>query len=1329
MKRMKRALSLAAVLTMAASMLAVYLPTSAADAQLPADYAPWHPSEIYDDNYTVVNNYTKAEQLPGFWAGAAPVLSTTSGTPSPDGSAAAIPLNGQGDAGPTSCHVGVNFSSVERGAEALVFWYSLPYTGEGEVPAGGLYNMYINVSGSTGAHGWIPITFVYTDNTVIERDPTPAPRDFKLGTSGYAIIEAQDLIDDASQKPFDVSEITNIDFQHGGYQASVQNETLYIDDIGAVKDLDAFKAKLQAIYDPQYTTKPLTPGTGLTVEANAATTTADVSWNAFDGAASYVLNYYTIANNEYVFQNTLTTDQVSGALDSLRASTDYALQVVALDAAGSIVGASNVLPLTTEAESTPDPEPDPNAPPFYNDNYVVVNGYTNASRLPTAWGNEPFTTPALSTNSGTPSPDGSSAALPLNEYANSCFYIDNAFSSAPADAEALVFWYSLPYTGEAETVPAGYYNPNVHVIASEKLHNYVAVDFVFTDGTNREGVAGYPQDFTLGTSGYAIIRAEDLTNDNDPAEKFPISEITRLIFQAGNGSNTGNETLYIDDIGYVKDVDAFVAAITAKHDVSALDTAVSKAEAKAEADYTAETWAPFAAVLQDAKAVLADLSDKTVLYKASTATADMARVLAALEEKEALLEEVEEPDPGPGPEPEPDLDPNSPYATLYGDNYVVLNNFASEEDLPEGWGSGALEGAITTEANSPSIHAAALPLNTDGNNSYHVYADFGAAPSDAEGIAFWYSLPGDADMNGYYSAYVNVYNKNGGLHAWTPLTFVRQGESKPFVGVVGPQDFTLNTTGYAFIDAKYLVDDATGEPFSVSDIRTIDIQHSSTVGAAGKTLYIDDVAAIMDKTAFLEKAGSLLFEGGDEPGPGPDFPGGNLGELYDDNYAIINDFTKEEQIPAGWGNGALGGSLTGEAGSPSPDGSAASLPLNNNANNSWYVRGDFASAAEGAEGLAFWYSLPYSRTDETGTGYYNVYVNITTNTGKAHNWTPVTFIRRGSETVGAPGTQDFVLNTWGYAIIDAKDLVDDATGEPFAISEIDNIAFQAAGTAQNTAGKTLYIDDLGVVTDLNAFKNKVKTLINPSYMVGPLPAGEAITLKAEAQGTFVDAKWNAFEGAYRYYVNLYTVDGETYTFVKTDTTRNRESTISGLTVSTAYAVQVLALNVDEEIVSVSNVVAFTTLAENVPEYMNGPLPYDETMIANGVNINGQAATILWDWVDGVYSYKVYLYRKENGTPVFVSEAEADFGDGSATFLNLDANTTYLAQVVAYDISESIIFAYTPREFDLAGGNNSGGNGGEKPVEPAPTGYAAPLAILMLSVGAAAVLVATRKRKG
>lgn len=81
--------------------------------------------------------------------------------------------------------------------------------------------------------------------------------------------------------------------------------------------------------------------------------------------------------------------------------------------------------------------------------------------------------------------------------------------------------------------------------------------------------------------------------------------------------------------------------------------------------------------------------------------------------------------------------------------------------------------------------------------------------------------------------------------------------------------------------------------------------------------------------------------------------------------------------------------------------------------------------------------------------------------------------------------------------------------------------------------------------------------------------------------------WNDVSGAELYRLRLYKVNAEgseePYTFVKEETVyggeQSYEYTFKGLDAETKYAVQVLALNDDEEIVSASSLVNFTTIEQ------------------------------------------------------------------------------------------------------------------------------------------------------
>ena len=131
---------------------------------------------------------------------------------------------------------------------------------------------------------------------------------------------------------------------------------------------------------------------------------------------------------------------------------------------------------------------------------------------------------------------------------------------------------------------------------------------------------------------------------------------------------------------------------------------------------------------------------------------------------------------------------------------------------------------------------------------------------------------------------------------------------------------------------------------------------------------------------------------------------------------------------------------------------------------------------------------------------------------------------------------------------------------------------------------------------------------------------------------------------------------------------------------------------------------------------------DQVIVSNGTD-----ATVEWEWIDGVYTYTVYLYTVKDGAYTFVEKQDARFGEGSVSFTGLDKSQLYVAQVVAYDISESIIFAYKPAEFDLSGNSDLGDSdtseepGGSGEIPDTGVGFPAAAAALALCAFAAAAV--------
>lgn len=405
-------------------------------------------------------------------------------------------------------------------------------------------------------------------------------------------------------------------------------------------------------------------------------------------------------------------------------------------------------------------------------------------------------------------------------------------------------------------------------------------------------------------------------------------------------------------------------------------------------------------------------------------------------------------------------------------------------------------------------------------------------------------------------------------------------------------------------------------------------------------------------------------------------------------------------------------------------------------------------AAQANDALVFWYDGDFDATICLG-------VEVATVDADDALYTEVDFsyvsYEDGKVSLGESGTvgvwdngiggwldceRKAMLGGTGFLIVSAEDLK--AAGIP-SVQQVKRIRFGAPGDGQanpspaslNGEPLKFIIDDIGHVHDVDTFVSDIKTEHEITYLVEPTEPGDVIKLEVAFEGTFADASWTEFPDAYQYFVNLYTVDGEAYTYVRTNNTRQTSATLSELLPSTVYVMQVLAMDKDEKVLSASNVMRFTTLEEDKPPYLDGPLPHDESMTIDRVIVsNGTDATVEWEWIDGVFTYTVYLYTVEDGVYTFVEKQDARFGDGSVAFTGLDKSRSYVAQVVAYDVSESIIFAYKPVEFDLSGNSNFGGSDVEsKPDDGIPaTGVEFPLATVALSLCAFMAIVATRKYK-
>ncbi len=397
-----------------------------------------------------------------------------------------------------------------------------------------------------------------------------------------------------------------------------------------------------------------------------------------------------------------------------------------------------------------------------------------------------------------------------------------------------------------------------------------------------------------------------------------------------------------------------------------------------------------------------------------------------------------------------------------------------------------------------------------------------------------------------------------------------------------------------------------------------------------------------------------------------------------------------------------------------------------------------SSAPAEAKAIAFRYNttgIVETRTDYTDRGTHGSYwclnVDGTPITGNIDNVdskfvqnTQVYYWR--DQVMENSGYIEWIntlpVNGIGYVLIPIDALQSNAQkflGKNISVADVTSLVMkQEWFWNEDMYNQTIRITDVGYVMDPEAFVAAYKDTFVPDYQKGVLEANGDVTLSVDAvEGTFADLSWTAYEGANRYLINVYDKDGA---YLTTERTRKTKMTLEGLSVATDYTIQVVPVGESDTVLAASNAVDIRTLEANMEAYMKGFLEYNEELKANSVTVSNGTAVITWDWLDGVEYYAVHLYEKDGDTLTFVSRTLANDGVGEVAISGLEDGKTYVAQIVSYDVSDSIIYAYAPTdEFSAEDfGNNNPGTG-----EAVCTGALALAALL-----AGGIAVVTRKRR-
>ena len=588
----------------------------------------------------------------------------------------------------------------------------------------------------------------------------------------------------------------------------------------------------------------------------------------------------------------------------------------------------------------------------------------------------------------------------------------------------------------------------------------------------------------------------------------------------------------------------------------------------------------------------------------------------------------------------------------------------------------------------------AVPLDSSlgDKNNWAVYIDVLPADAEDDSDGSWQTLAFPADG----SAITRIIRRNG------QTTTVEGRDGDPSFLFAVPTE----ATGYMIV--------GTGQ-IDLNSIRAVRLrpEWNWNPNLYGKTLKFRNIGYIPGDGQKPEPPES---SGPDTPIVNPDDfpfvpePEGTPG-YYGKNYVVTNPNLQELVIDGDMKNDLF-------------------IDLSSNRN-----------APAEAKAIVFRYNttgIPETRTDYTDRGthaaYWSMMVGDTPISGNIAGATDETkyvkhnqvYYWRG-EVMENSGFKTWIntlpLNAIGYVVISIEDLQSYAQKfiqKGVALSEVTGILMkQEWFWNPDMFNQTIRITDVGYVMDPAAFIAAYKDSYVPDYLKGPLADGGRITVKADnTEGTFAELSWNRYEGAKRYFVNVYDEKGG---YLLTERTRKTAMTLEGLKADTAYKVQILAVGEDDVPLSPSNVLDIRTLAEDIEPYRKGLLEYDPSVTVRDVKLSKDTATIIWDWIDGVEYYALHLYEKDGDRLTFVSRTLAKDGEGSLTLSGLIKGRAYVAQLVSYDVTDSIIYAYAPTDaFTPKNGADA-----DNPDTGVGTAAAPLMLAALLSLGALAVI---RKRR-
>lgn len=391
------------------------------------------------------------------------------------------------------------------------------------------------------------------------------------------------------------------------------------------------------------------------------------------------------------------------------------------------------------------------------------------------------------------------------------------------------------------------------------------------------------------------------------------------------------------------------------------------------------------------------------------------------------------------------------------------------------------------------------------------------------------------------------------------------------------------------------------------------------------------------------------------------------------HYTVTNDFTGIYDVY--WKSYGVTATIKDEISLWHPDGTFYKFGTNGKGSYSQLmVNTNFKSKGVSADAEAIVFML---RVDEKSPTGYPIWVKLAGAEAKDCKITVVSVETASGEITvsnwvgGRSGSSDktFSPGTANYIVIEPPEGTD--------FSNISRVNFEAPSLETDYLGAIMYIDDIGYTTDAMGLLTSLSG--KSEYEFGPLTEEDKISVTVKDMGaSWADFDWTPVTGAASYKLNVYKKNTSGY-YLLSDSVSTAENArkYTMFSAKTEYTVQVLAMDEQGGVITASKLTTFTTEESDIPAYRLGVVEYNAGYMPDYViHFTDGEIIVKWPTIEGVYYYLAVLYENVGGTLTY-SDYRTSEKEGSASFPDLDTSKEYYVQVLLFDQSDSIIFAYEP----------------------------------------------------